>query len=136
MLRFAQEMNGSWAPWERGHVGSTPRSFILAWRHVVSVFREVGADNVIFVWCPNVNTGHLPFMQYYPGDELGRLGRPRRLQLGRLDRLALVQRDLRRLLRTAGAGTSKPIVIAETGSGQTGGDKAAWVRSALSRELA
>ncbi|HUC06526.1 MAG TPA: hypothetical protein VMR96_00405, partial [Solirubrobacterales bacterium] len=31
--------------------------------------------------------------------------------------------------------TSKPIVIAETGSGQTGGDKAAWVTSALSREL-
>jgi hypothetical protein len=31
--------------------------------------------------------------------------------------------------------TSKPIVIAETGSGQTGGDKAAWVTSALSQEL-
>jgi hypothetical protein len=135
MLRFAQEMNGSWAPWERGHVGSTPRSFILAWRHLVSIFREVGADNVRWVWCPNVNTGRLPFMQYYPGDGwvdwVGLDGFNWGGSIGWRPFSEIFAGSYEELARR----TSKPIVIAETGSGQTGGDKAAWVTSALSREL-
>ncbi|HYY74548.1 MAG TPA: hypothetical protein VE662_06955, partial [Solirubrobacterales bacterium] len=31
--------------------------------------------------------------------------------------------------------TSRPVIIAETGSSESGGDKAAWLSSALSREL-
>jgi hypothetical protein len=135
MLRFAQEMNGSWAPWERGHVGSTPRSFILAWRHLVSVFRSVGADNVTWVWCPNINTGHLPFMQYYPGDRwvdwVGLDGFNWGGSIGWRPFSEIFAGSYEELARR----TSKPIVIAETGSGQTGGDKAAWVTSTLSREL-
>ena len=136
MLRFGQEMNGEWAPWERGHVGSTPRSFILAWRHLVRVFREVGADNVIWVWCPNVNTGHLPFMQYYPGDSwvdwVGLDGFNWGGSIGWRSISEVFAGSYEQLARE----TSKPIVIAETGSGQTGGDKAAWVSSALEGELA
>ncbi|HWA54647.1 MAG TPA: glycosyl hydrolase [Solirubrobacterales bacterium] len=136
MLRFGQEMNGEWAPWERGHVGSTPRSFILAWRHLVRVFREVGADNVIWVWCPNVNTGHLPFMQYYPGDAwvdwVGLDGFNWGGSIGWRSISEVFVGSYEQLARE----TSKPIVIAETGSGQTGGDKAAWVTSALEDELA
>lgn len=135
MLRFAQEMNGSWAPWEQGHVGSTPRSYILAWRHLVSVFRQVGADNVTWVWCPNINTGHLPFMQYYPGDSwvdwVGLDGFNWGGSIGWRPFSEIFGGSYEELARR----TDKPIVIAETGSGQTGGDKAAWVTSALSREL-
>ncbi len=135
MLRFAQEMNGSWAPWERNHVGSTPRSFILAWRHLVSIFRSVGADNVTWVWCPNINTGHLPFMQYYPGDRwvdwVGLDGFNWGGSIGWRPFSEIFGGSYEELARR----TSKPIVIAETGSGQTGGDKAAWVTSALSQEL-
>lgn len=136
MLRFAQEMNGQWAPWEQGHVGATPRSFILAWRHLVSVFRQVGAGNVIWVWCPNVNTGHLPFMQYYPGDSwvdwVGLDGFNWGGSIGWRPFSEIFAGSYEELARR----TEKPIVIAETGSGQTGGDKAAWVTSALTRELA
>lgn len=135
MARFAQEMNGSWAPWERGHVGSTPRSFVLAWRHVVSVFRHAGADNVIWAWCPNVNTGHLPFMQYYPGDRwvdwVGLDGFNWGGSIGWRSLSEIFAGSYEELARR----TSKPIVIGETGSGQTGGDKAAWVTSAFLREL-
>lgn len=135
MVRFAQEMNGSWAPWEQGHPGSTPRSYILAWRHVVSVFRRVGADNVIWVWCPNANTGHLPFMQYYPGgrwvDWVGLDGFNWGGAVGWRPFSEIFGGSYEELARS----TSKPIVIGETGSGQTGGDKAAWVRSTFFREL-
>jgi Glycosyl hydrolase family 26 len=135
MARFAQEMNGSWAPWERGHSGSTPRSFIQAWRHVVSVFRQAGADNVIWVWCPNVNTGHLPFMQYYPGDSwvdwVGLDGFNWGGSIGWRSFSEIFAGSYEELARR----TSKPILIGETGSGQTRGDKAAWVRSAFQREM-
>ncbi len=135
MARFAQEMNGSWAPWEQGHVGSTPRSFILAWRHVVSVFRQAGADNVIWVWCPNVNTGHLQFMQYYPGDRwvdwVGLDGFNWGGSIGWRSFSEIFAGSYEELARE----TSKPIVIAETGSGQTGGDKASWVTSTFRDEL-
>lgn len=135
MVRFAQEMNGSWAPWEKGKPGSTPRSFILAWRHIVSVFRRAGADNVVWVWCPNANTGHLPFMQYYPGgrwvDWVGLDGFNWGAPEGWRPFSEIFGGSYEELARS----TSKPILIAETGSGQTGGDKAAWVRSVFFREL-
>jgi glycosyl hydrolase family 26 len=135
MLRFGQEMNGEWAPWEKGHAGATPRSYILAWRHLVKVFREVGADNVIWVWCPNVNTGHLPFMQYYPGnrwvDWVGLDGFNWGGSIGWRPFSEIFAGSYEELVRA----THKPVIIAETGSGQTGGDKAAWVASALETEL-
>jgi mannan endo-1,4-beta-mannosidase len=47
-LRFAHEMNGFWYPWSHD-----PRGYRRAWRHVVDVFRQVGARNVRFVWSVN-----------------------------------------------------------------------------------
>ncbi len=135
MLRFAQEMNGSWAPWERGAAGGGSGAFIAAWRHLVTVFREVGATNVRWVWCPNANTGNLPFMQFYPGDRwvdwVGLDGFNWGGSIGWRSFSEIFAGSYEELA----ARTSKPIVIAETGSGQTDGDKAAWVTSALRREL-
>jgi mannan endo-1,4-beta-mannosidase len=135
MVRFAQEMNGSWAPWEKGKPGSSPQSYILAWRHIVSLFRRAGADNVLWVWCPNANTGHLPFMQYYPGDRwvdwVGLDGFNWGGAVGWRSFSEIFGGSYEELARS----TSKPVVIAETGSGQTGGDKAEWVSSVFSREL-
>jgi mannan endo-1,4-beta-mannosidase len=47
-LRYAHEMNGFWYPWSHD-----PASYRRAWRHVVTVFRAAGADNVRFVWSVN-----------------------------------------------------------------------------------
>ena len=49
-VRFAHEMNGFWYPWS--HNAAAYRS---AWRHIVKVFRAVGASNVRFVWSVNAN---------------------------------------------------------------------------------
>jgi membrane-bound metal-dependent hydrolase YbcI (DUF457 family) len=136
LVRFGQEMNGSWAPWQRGVNGTTGPRFIAAWRHIVKIFRRVGATNVSWVWCPYVsNNGQLPFMDFYPGDHW-------------VDWLALdgfnwgepiswqtfpkiFNASYRQLTRLA----RKPIMIAEIGSDETGGNKARWVRRALSHQL-
>ena len=52
ILSFGHEMNGSWYPW--GHTKSSPASFIAAWRHVVTLFRELGAKNVTWLWTVNI----------------------------------------------------------------------------------
>ena len=47
-LRYAHEMNGTWYPWSHD-----PIAYRRAWRHVVGLFRSVGARNVRFVWSVN-----------------------------------------------------------------------------------
>lgn len=135
MLRFAHEMNGDWDAWGRGATGGGSRAFVAAWRHLVTIFREEGASNVLWVWCPNANTGRLPFMQFYPGgkwvDWVGLDGFNWGGSIGWRSFSEIFAGSYEELA----ARTSKPILIAETGSGEEDGDKAEWVRSALLREL-
>ena len=99
-VRFAQEMNGDWFPWGRGVDGNTARDFRKAWKHVVDLFRFHGATNVRWVWSPNEDSGGtFQFAPLLPGRRMGRLGRPGRLQLRWLGRLALFHDDLRQHLR-------------------------------------
>jgi hypothetical protein len=136
LLRFAPEMNGTWYPWGRGKEGNTPELYKRAWRRLVGIFSRHRAHNVKWVWTPNeTSRGRFPFPQYYPGDRwvdwVGldgyNWGSPSEwtsftgVFAGSYD-------ALRRL-------TSRPVMITETGSSGTGGNKAAWVDSALSREI-
>lgn len=69
-LRPFHEMNGDWYGWSVAANGNTPASHVAAWRRVVDIFRAEGANNVKFVWCPNVRfSGDAgPYANYYPGD--------------------------------------------------------------------
>jgi mannan endo-1,4-beta-mannosidase len=135
LLRFAQEMNGTWYPWGRGRNGNTPRLYVAAWRHIVRVFRAAGADNVKWVWVANQNTGgRFPFRQYYPGDHwvdwVGLDGFNWSLSPRWQSFDSIFARSYNSLVGL----TAKPVMIAETGSWEHGGRKAAWVRDALTRE--
>jgi mannan endo-1,4-beta-mannosidase len=52
IIGFGHEMNGSWESWGYGH--TSPAEFVAAWRHIVTLFRNVGADNVTWLWTVNV----------------------------------------------------------------------------------
>jgi len=52
ILSFGHEMNGSWYSWGYRHASAA--DFVKAWRHVVMVFRKVGADNVTWLWTANI----------------------------------------------------------------------------------
>ena len=69
-IRFAHEMNGNWYPWSEGVNGNQPGQYAEAWRHVYDIFTAVGADNVIWVWSPNIlrGTAGRNVEDYYPGD--------------------------------------------------------------------
>ena len=55
-VRFGHEMNGAWFPWGNGPGSEGAQMFVRAHRHVHELVRSAGADNVRFIWCPNVVT--------------------------------------------------------------------------------
>ncbi len=71
ILGFGHEMNGSWYSW--GYRNTRPATFVAAWRHIVTLFRALGARNVTWLWTVNVinNTqaGNIPNpAPWWPGN--------------------------------------------------------------------
>ncbi len=52
VLGFGHEMNGYWYSWGYRHTSATV--FVAAWRHIVDVFRQQGANNVTWMWTANI----------------------------------------------------------------------------------
>jgi hypothetical protein len=52
ILSFGHEMNGNWSPW--GYKHTSPAAFVAAWRHMVNLFRALGASNVTWLWTVNI----------------------------------------------------------------------------------
>ena len=57
-------------------IGVADNAMPAAWIHIHQIFDEVGAGNVIWVWCGNANTfknpnsfTHAYAWEYYPGDD-------------------------------------------------------------------
>jgi mannan endo-1,4-beta-mannosidase len=70
ILSFGHEMNGDWYTW--GYKKTSPAVFVAAWRHVVTLFRNLGAKNVTWLWTVNIvndtRRGHIPNPdQWWPG---------------------------------------------------------------------
>jgi hypothetical protein len=71
-MRYCWEMDGEKRTAEVG----SPEEFIESWIRIYNIFEEVGADNVVWVWCGNANTfknrnakTNAYAWDYYPGDE-------------------------------------------------------------------
>jgi hypothetical protein len=66
LIRWFWEMDGN----KKAEFAGTPEEYVAAWRHIVSTFREEGADNVRWVWCPNASAFEDGEAQeFYPGDD-------------------------------------------------------------------
>src|SRR6266480_1724286 len=138
-LRFAPEMNGVWAPWEAGVNGNTPEDYVAAWRHVHALFVGRGAGNVRWVWGPNVFGGGsaVDFTPYYPGSDVVDVLALDGYNWGSLDAWQTYSQVFGPSYDTlAKLDLVKPVMIAETASTESGGDKAAWITSAFTREIA
>ncbi|MEA2375908.1 MAG: hypothetical protein QOD53_2371 [Thermoleophilaceae bacterium] len=127
LLRFAHEMNGDWYSW--GTNGNSASDYVAAWRHVVRVFREENANNVRWVWAPNTGS----FESFFPGDGfvdyIGLDGYNFGAKYGQWESFEQVfdssYRSITHLSR-------RPLLITEFSANPRGGDKAAWIRHALS----
>jgi Glycosyl hydrolase family 26 len=52
ILSLDHELNGAW--YSVGYKHGSPVDYIAAWRHVVTLFREQGVKNVIWLWTINI----------------------------------------------------------------------------------
>jgi len=140
-LRFDWEMNGGWFPWAEGANGNQPGEFVAAWRHVHDIFTAVGADNVNWVWCPNIDPDGLfqDLSSLYPGDAYvdwtGLDGYNWGTDPAKPDRWRsfdeLYGSTYHRITETIAP--EKPLLIAEIGSTEYGGSKASWIQDALAK---
>ncbi|MGK3982848.1 RICIN domain-containing protein [Sorangium sp. So ce136] len=125
---FGAEMNGEWSPWGGAQNGGSPDKYIAAYRHVHDALRS--ADNIVWVWCPNVTDEPAQSwnraMGYYPGDDYVdwtcvdgyNWG-----SAGGWQSFREVFEDIYPKLAAKG----KPIMIGEMASAQSGGNKAQWI---------
>jgi hypothetical protein len=133
LLRWFAEMDNAQS---RPYVAS-PASYIAAWRHMVDIFRHVGARNVHWVWCPGSGDfGPGIAQRYYPGnayvDWIGADGynwapvRPN-----------TPWRSFAQIFASFyhwGIATGKPLMIGEYGAVEGApGQKATWFRQAATQ---
>lgn len=132
MVRFGHEMNAGHYPWSEGVNGNQAGEYIAAWKHVVDIFRAVGATNVQWVWSPNVSyEGTTPLARLYPGDSyvdwVGLDGYNGGTALPWGGWLTFAQIFGPTLDELKAITTAKPIIIAEVASVEAGGSKAQWI---------
>ena len=66
VIGFGHEMNASWYSWGYRHVPAA--TFVAAWRHIVTLFRQQGADNVTWLWTLEADRpGTGPIASWWPG---------------------------------------------------------------------
>ena len=140
-LRFNWEMNGGWFPWSEGVNGNKSGEYVTAWRHVHDIFTAVGASNVSWVWCPNVDpTNDFQNLEsLYPGDKYvdwtGLDGYNWGTNPAKPDRWRSFDQLYKSTYDTIAnqVAPSKPLMISEIGSTEIGGSKAAWIQDALAK---
>jgi beta-mannanase len=131
MLRFAQEMNGNWTPWDEGVNGNGPGSFVAAWDHVHAIFTAAGANNVTWVWSPDVvYPTSTPLNELWPGNSYvdavaldGYNWGPVHPASGWQTFSQIFQESIDQVQQL----TQDPLYIGEVASTELGGNKAAWI---------
>lgn len=153
LIRFAHEMNLEryhWGTTTKGRYGPrSPEIYQSMFRYVVTYFRTLGVDNVLWVFCPNSESIPHPVRDqalwnqasnYYPGDAyvdvLGmdgyNWGTTQTVKKNGWQSQWLTFREIfEPLYRELKAlSPHKPIVVCEIASTDQGGDKSAWIKEA------
>jgi beta-mannanase len=162
LLRFGHEMNGDWYAWSGFKNGGAikdgfgdpavadgPERFVAAFRYLHDAFVEQGADNVLWVWCPNASFEAMQnslgewnnAAAYYPGDayvdwlcfdgynfgttSFGQSFNSKWVSFDEIFKSSYAELQA--------ISPDKPIIIGEFSSTEEGGDKAAWITDAFSK---
>ncbi|MGM0608764.1 MAG: glycoside hydrolase family 26 protein [Candidatus Muiribacteriota bacterium] len=150
MLRFAHEMNLQkyhWGVEEDNYNKEAPLKYIEMYRYIWNKFKRYGAHNVLWVFCPNVDSvpdSSWNIMQnYYPGDEYvdilgldgynwgeGQFIRRDGWESKWQSFSHIFSKPLRKLNKIT---MEKPVMVFETASTAIGGDKTEWLKRAVKK---
>lgn len=139
--RIDWEMNGNWYLQHSVGKYNTSQDYIHMWQHIVTIFRQEGANNVKFVYSPNTLCAHacIDFGLMYPGNAYVDWVALDGYNWGTFRKDSswesfkdIFGKSYARMLQVA---PDKPMMIAETASAEQGGDKAAWITSAFIEKI-
>jgi beta-mannanase len=137
-IRLMHEMNGNWYPWGSGVNGNQPGEFVRAWQHVHDRFTALGVTNVTWLWAPNaVYRGSEPLVPLYPGDAyadavgVSNYNWGDQVHDGFQTHWATFDALFDPTITELRSITGRPVWIAEVGSSNSGGNKAAWLAALL-----
>ncbi|MFE7561383.1 glycoside hydrolase family 26 protein [Kitasatospora sp. NPDC057500] len=128
-LRFAHEMNGYWYPWAEQSNGNHRGEYAQAWKHVHDLFRQAGADKVVWVWSPNLDYENAtPLESLYPGDDyVDWIGLSGYYGTIGMEKYASFDQIFEPTLKKLRMFSQKPLVITETAATDSSGQKARWI---------
>ncbi len=140
-FRWDWEMNGKWFPWGK-EAASDPERYVKVWQRFHAIAEEQGATNITWVWCPNVLfEGSTSLASLYPGDAYVDWtcmdGYNRGTKTGETGDAwksfaSIFKTTYLELLKLA---PSKPIMVGETASTESGGSKAGWIEDTFGTQL-
>jgi hypothetical protein len=134
LVRWAQEINGNYFPWAAGQCGNKAATYRDAWRHIVRLFRNVGARNVKFVWTVSNKpkckpTPCNPYKAFFPGSSYIDFAGYSSFNWGSYDGTWVSMADgIRKSYKAMRQLTKKPIIIVELATNTGSGSKPDWIR--------
>jgi beta-mannanase len=137
-LRFMHEMNGNWYPWGGCVNRNHPEHYVSVWQHVHHLVNQCTSADLQWVWSPYAasfpDTPDNAIRRYFPGREVVDWMALDGYNWG-LDAPASGWQDFGQLFQQAYETTAvlcdRPMMIAETGCTERGGDKAGWITDAF-----
>lgn len=143
-FRWDWEMNlleASNLPWaKKAH--ADPAAFVRAWRNFHDIAEAEGATNITWVWCPNVSfPGSTSLKSLYPGNAyvdwtcIDGYNRGTKAGGSWTSFKNVFSTTYQELTSAEFEGHSKPIMIGETASTESGGSKAEWIAEAIGTNL-
>jgi hypothetical protein len=139
LFRPNNEMNGDWCSYNAMYTHKDTAVYRAFWRWLHDRFEEAGAENVIWVWNPN--WGDFPsaqwnsYLNYFPGEDyvdvIGLTGYNTGTYYPDESWRSFDEIYLPMLWEYNRRFSGFPYMITEFGSSATGGDKGAWIASAL-----
>ena len=119
---------------------ASPADWVGMWRHLHDVFRAAGAANVRWVWNPNVEYwGTTDIALLWPGEPYVDWVALDGYNWGHIDQWhwwsTFTQVFGASYARLQAIAPGKPVLVGETACADNGGDKGAWIRSALEVEI-
>ncbi len=139
-IRWGHEFNGDWYPWSIPKNNFDSEKYKKVFRYIHKKFDEIGATNVLWIWCPMCQSfpkdKRNNFVKAYPGDKyvdwIAIDGYNFGITPGWSDRWLSFDEIFAQVYSTIVVNfPGKPIMIGEFASGPNGGDKAQWIIDAF-----
>ena len=138
-FRPMHEMNGNWYPWCGRVNGNKPEEYAETWRYIRSIFNEAQNDQLMWVWSPYAHSvpdeSGNEIWRYYPGSEEVDWVALDGYNWGNTQTwsnwLGFKEIFEEAYEELASLAPEKPMMIAEVGCAEEGGNKGDWIEEAF-----